>query len=119
MEKTKGNWPDEVRLEMIEKSEFYQHPQIYQYGYYDGYQKASQQTAALQQRVKELEGEWVSVEERLPDIGVRVFIFTDSGYKDVGYILHKEFYREADARRYNDLGYNITHWRPLPPAPGE
>lgn len=38
--KIKNNWPDEVRLEMIEKSEFYQEPKIYQYGYYDGYQKA-------------------------------------------------------------------------------
>lgn len=31
-------WQDEVRLLMIDKSEFYQHPNIYQYGYYDGYQ---------------------------------------------------------------------------------
>jgi hypothetical protein len=36
-----ANWPDEVRLKMIEKSEFYQDPQIYQYGFYDGYQLAS------------------------------------------------------------------------------
>ena len=31
-------WPDSVRLKMIEKSEFYGEPTIYQYGYYDGYQ---------------------------------------------------------------------------------
>jgi hypothetical protein len=35
-----ASWPDEVRLEMVEKSEFYSEPTIYQYGYYDGYQKA-------------------------------------------------------------------------------
>lgn len=37
---TPNNWPDEVRLKMIEKSEFYPGQEtIYQYGYYDGYQK--------------------------------------------------------------------------------
>lgn len=34
----KNYWPDEVRLHMIEKSEFYQTPNIYQYGFYDAYQ---------------------------------------------------------------------------------
>jgi hypothetical protein len=33
-----NNWPDAVRFKMIEKSNFYQEPKIYQYGYYDGYQ---------------------------------------------------------------------------------
>lgn len=37
MSKTK--WPDEIREEMIRKSEYYDNSQIYQYGYYDGYQK--------------------------------------------------------------------------------
>lgn len=31
-------WPDRVRLTMIEKSNFYEHANVYQYGYYDGYQ---------------------------------------------------------------------------------
>lgn len=36
------NWPDDVRLEMIRKSEYYQpNERIYQYGYYDGYQLAA------------------------------------------------------------------------------
>ncbi len=34
-----SNWPDSVRLEMVEKSNHYDNPQVYQYGYYDGYQK--------------------------------------------------------------------------------
>lgn len=34
-------WPDKVRLEMIEKSKIYdESPRVYQYGYYDGFQKA-------------------------------------------------------------------------------
>lgn len=31
-------WPDADRLRMIDKSEFYSEPRVYQYGYYDGYQ---------------------------------------------------------------------------------
>lgn len=42
----KAKWPDEIRLIMIEKSEFYQEPKIYQYGYYDGYMKAQEEIAA-------------------------------------------------------------------------
>lgn len=34
-----SKWPDEVRLKMIEKSNFYPAcEQVYQYGFYDGYQ---------------------------------------------------------------------------------
>lgn len=45
-EEIKNNWPDEVRLEMIDRSEFYNNPTVYQFGYYDGYQKALAQLSA-------------------------------------------------------------------------
>lgn len=50
-------WPDEVRLKMIEKSEFYpEQEKIYQYGYYDGFQEYHKNhTAPLLDRIKELE----------------------------------------------------------------
>ena len=35
-------WPDADRLRMIDKSEFYSEPRVYQYGYYDGYQIQSE-----------------------------------------------------------------------------
>ena len=39
--KTPENWPDEVRLEMVEKSKIYDEScREYQFGYYDGFQKA-------------------------------------------------------------------------------
>jgi hypothetical protein len=38
-------WPDSVRLKMIEKSKFYDRPDIYQYGYYDGYQNRNKQSS--------------------------------------------------------------------------
>src|SRR5574337_1292165 len=37
--KETDNWPNTTRLEMIERSEVYDKPVLYQYGYYDGYQK--------------------------------------------------------------------------------
>lgn len=39
-EEVKKRWPDSVRLKMIERSEFYENPSVYQYGFYDGYQMA-------------------------------------------------------------------------------
>lgn len=51
MTKTKeeaNNWPEEIRLKMIEKSKFYpEEEKVYQFGYYDGYQEASTKTAIL------------------------------------------------------------------------
>ena len=39
------NWPDKIRLQMIEKSELYKPDErIYQYGYYDGYQVGRDET---------------------------------------------------------------------------
>lgn len=39
-------WPDRVRLTMIEKSNFYAHANVYQYGYYDGYQLQNEKIKA-------------------------------------------------------------------------
>lgn len=47
-------WPDAVRLKMIEKSEFYTEPRIYQYGFYDGYTLQSEQNAALYEALKDI-----------------------------------------------------------------
>lgn len=58
-EEAKKNWPDHVRIKMIERSEFYENPSLYQYGYYDGYQHA---LASEEQR----EG-WVRVETELKE----------------------------------------------------
>lgn len=55
MSKTvKPHWPDEVRLKMIEKSEFYSEPRVYQYGFYDGFQHAQSQTRELIDQKREL-----------------------------------------------------------------
>lgn len=40
-----NKWPDAARLDMIEKSEWYESPSVYQYGFYDGYQRAKKETS--------------------------------------------------------------------------
>lgn len=35
-------WPDSVRVKMNESSEFYSTPNVYCYGFYDGYQKRNE-----------------------------------------------------------------------------
>ena len=52
-EEQKSNWPDEVRLKMIEKSKFYpDDEQVYQYGFYDGYQYAFRQCQKRDELIK-------------------------------------------------------------------
>lgn len=52
-------WPEEVRIKMIEKSEFYLEPNIYQYGFYDGYQYLRENLSAKQlEQQPAKEGEW-------------------------------------------------------------
>ena len=61
-----NNWPDEVRLKMIEKSEFYpDDKQVYQYGFYDGYQYAkSKQINLRKNKLRVIPS--VPKEERMP-----------------------------------------------------
>jgi hypothetical protein len=49
MENKKHYWPDEVRLKMIEKSEFYSEPKIYQFGFYDGYHSLTRELSELRE----------------------------------------------------------------------
>ena len=58
-QENKPYWPDETRLKMIEKSEFYpEQEKVYQYGYYDGFQEYHKNhTTHLQARIAELEKE--------------------------------------------------------------
>jgi len=66
---------------------------------------------------------WVSVEDRLPEVGlsnepVAIYIAFD-GYAVVGYYSDEsEFCREwyGDGT-YNSKIYNVTHWCPLPKPP--
>lgn len=39
-------WNNEARLFMIDKSEFYSDPKVYQFGFYDGYHRALKDSKA-------------------------------------------------------------------------
>lgn len=65
-------------------------------------------------------GGWISVEERLPEIGQDVLYY----FNIVGMHLGK-FYggRDASNAQFGSsrgfLTGDVTHWQPLPPLPGE
>ena len=67
----KTNWPDEVRLHMIERSRFYSdNEHIYHYGFYDGYQylynKNKNITAGLRELLSEIH---IIIQEEKPIYG--------------------------------------------------
>jgi len=63
--------------------------------------------------------DWVSVEEKdkLPAQGKRVLIYTSSGMIDKGYRIGGLWERDCPGQNYDELGYTITHHRPLPTPP--
>ena len=66
-------------------------------------------------------GQWVSVEERLPEkakwSGDRVLVYTEEGYIHTG-LYEGEAATEDDPwwDKFNDSGL-VTHWMPLPEPP--
>ena len=61
------SWPDSVRLKMIEKSEFYGEPRIYQYGYYDGYQKRNDQIKKAIEIIQKVREGYLNPDAKLQD----------------------------------------------------
>ena len=82
---------------------------------------------SLQNRVAELENQWVSVEDRLPSYGVPVLLFGNGTVQHVTYMLDgadetkdwfEPYYFEHDGEQ--KIPYNKpTHWMSLPEPPKE
>ena len=53
--------------------------------------------------------EWISVEERLPDIDGKYLVYTKQGF------IHIMHYHASGAFGFE--AWNVTHWMPLPEAP--
>ena len=83
-------------------------------------------TEALQ---SESESEWISVEDRLPEIGEYVIAFDGEEQKVVKMTTYKEgsngyqqglrdcWFEYISHNNYAFRFYNVTHWMPLPQAP--
>ncbi|EOC1054346.1 DUF551 domain-containing protein [Cronobacter sakazakii] len=70
---------------------------------------------------------WIACSERLPKIGDEIFYYCeDDGIRDCGIVSSSNFTGRGDAELFvhaegYDLrfGADITHWMPLPEAPGK
>lgn len=84
---------------------------------------ADQCTAPLEARIRELEEGWISVEARPPEINKngdyseRVLVLTSSGLMRVGFMMNNEWFQDHGGKSFNEAGYLVTHWRPLPQPP--
>ncbi len=66
--------------------------------------------------------EWISVEERLPDEGVRVLVCNIYGGSlpnqgDTGYVVDHGVMEDGEWCIQDDLFFHVTHWMPLPEPP--
>ena len=57
--------------------------------------------------------EWISVNEQLPEIDVRVIAYYDGDYEFL--LFNGDFW----TRKAWPVGYIPTHWMPLPSAPNK
>ena len=92
---------------------------------------------ALKKRIAELENQWISVEDRLPDLNYQnVLVFCDGGgirttkfhsdrfaFKRLGWPKSNCYTRKLLGKLSghfmlsHDSGYKVTHWMPLPEPP--
>lgn len=60
---------------------------------------------------------WVPVEKNLPQDSVRVLCFCEGGHQEIGYVDEEDWWSGSRLEPFFKIGYNITHWRPLPVPP--
>ena len=63
---------------------------------------------------------WISVEERLPELGQGVLVYDDCGYMSVADYTHdKHFPTVYEFHVNGEYEPGVTHWMPLPAPPKE
>ena len=73
----------------------------------------------MAERIAELENQWISVEDRLPEFHIQILFYAGN----IDGLLKGAFYRHS--HRFQDNGGNffyksdVTHWMPLPNKPKE
>ena len=65
--------------------------------------------------LRESRQEWISVEERLPEVGVRVLVYRDGHFATSEIWAYD--YRQDPLWDYTGLGGDPTHWMLLPEPP--
>lgn len=60
--------------------------------------------------------EWVSVKERLPELGERV-LFTEGVFVCEGYVSQYNNWFRSNGMKWDMFRTEVTHWMPLPAPP--
>ncbi len=70
---------------------------------------------AMEEYADQQKDEWISVEDRLPDSGQCVLLYSYSGDVSEGaWLSEKKHFAQW---RWNAVLLNVSHWRPLPSPP--
>ena len=62
-------------------------------------------------------GDWIAVEDRLPENRVSVMIADIVGTVAMGMRAHERWFIYYPATGVDIAEYPVTHWQPLPPPP--
>jgi septal ring factor EnvC (AmiA/AmiB activator) len=77
-------------------------------------QRAQQHIKYLQAELKQLRNPWISVEERLPDIGQKVITITNKGKMLLVARTTQPPHKEEGGWRWEHYIGKVTHWMPIP-----
>jgi hypothetical protein len=60
---------------------------------------------------------WISVNDRMPEDGQEVIIYSEGGKVEAGVYYSNEFGFDYYDVSIRDIIVNVTHWMPLPEPP--
>jgi hypothetical protein len=66
---------------------------------------------------KEEKMEWISVDERLPEVGDHVLIWAGDVKPSIGYRVNTGLWYSRMAGEDGEAFWGVKHWMPLPEAP--
>lgn len=58
-------------------------------------------------------GQWIDAKQLPPEM-IRVICYCEGGRMEVGYIYEYHYCRDKDGDTFDECGYKVTKWMPLP-----
>ncbi len=86
-------------------------------GYESGWNAAIAEVQRLNAAAQPVSDGWVKCSERLPEADGHYLVFANASTLD-GYCDHNDIACYQDGKWSNEFNWLVTHWMPLPAAPG-